>query len=90
MSANALAGLLGAISAAPDLRHGLCVSNWDLWDQTDDAATIELTTRMCLRCPVLDRCRDWSATLTHRQLSGVVAGVVRPWSPSSDRKAATA
>jgi len=90
MSANALAGILDAISAAPDLRRGLCVGHWSLWDATDDPATIELTTQMCLRCPVLDRCRDWSATLTHRQLSGVVAGVVRPWSPSSDRQQATA
>jgi len=90
MSANALAGLLEAISAAPDLRHGLCVDRWDLWDEADDPATIELTTRMCLRCPVLDRCREWSSQFTNRQLSGVVAGTVRPWSPSSDRKAATA
>jgi len=90
MSANALAGMLAAIGAAPDLRHGLCVSNWDLWDQTEDPATIELTTQMCLRCPVLDRCREWSSQFTNRQLSGVVAGVVRPWSPSSDRQQATA
>jgi len=90
MSANALAGLLGAISAAPRLDGALCAGNWQLWDETDDPVIVDHCVRQCLRCPVLDRCRDWSATLTHRQLSGVVAGVVRPWSPSSDRKAATA
>jgi hypothetical protein len=90
VTGGALAGILDAISAAPDLRRGLCVDRWDLWDETDDPATIEATTRMCLRCPVLDRCRDWSSQFSNRHLSGVVAGVVRPWSPSSDRKAATA
>jgi len=90
MTATALAGMLAAIGAAPDLRRGLCVGNWSLWDATDDPAIVDHCVRQCRRCPVLDRCRDWSATLTHRQLSGVVAGVVRPWSPSSDRQRATA
>jgi len=90
MSANALAGLLGAISAAPDLRHGLCVSNWDLWDQTEDAGIVDHCVRQCLRCPALAQCREWSSQFSNRELSGVVAGRVRPWSPSSDRKAATA
>jgi len=90
MSANALAGLLGAISAAPDLRRGLCVGNWRDFDQTDNPAVAEACLDLCRRCGVLSQCRDWSSNFSNRELSGVVAGRVRPWSPSSDRKAATA
>ena len=40
MTADAYAGILDAIHAAPTLERGLCVGHWDLWDATDDAATV--------------------------------------------------
>jgi len=85
-----LDGLLDAITAAPDLRQGLCVGHWSLWDATDDPAIVDHCVSQCLRCPVLSRCRDWSPTFSNRRLSGVVAGKVRAWSLSSGPQKATA
>jgi hypothetical protein len=60
-----------------------------LFDQTDDPGITDLAQSLCAQCPVLARCRSWAATLDNRQLSGVVAGVVRPWEPGSRRKEAS-
>jgi Transcription factor WhiB len=84
-----LADLLNAIRSAPNLERGLCIGQWDLFDQTDDPGITDLAQSLCAQCPVLARCRSWAATLDNRQLSGVVAGVVRPWEPGSRRKEAS-
>jgi hypothetical protein len=71
---STLDGWLDAIGNAPDLEHGLCVGNWDLFDDVDlpDEALA-----LCRQCGVLARCTEWASTLSDRQLSGVVAGEVR-------------
>jgi hypothetical protein len=85
---SALDGLLDAIAAGPNLERGLCVSQWELFDDTDDPAAVEQATALCSECPVLAVCASWSAGFSANDLSGVVAGEVRPWSQSRKRKAA--
>jgi hypothetical protein len=75
------ASLLGALAAAPDLEGASCVGHAEMFDITDDPAVTAVTQRICAECPVLARCRDWSAGFTNRELSGVVAGAIRPWEP---------
>jgi hypothetical protein len=84
-----LGDLFGAMRRAPDLERGLCVGQWDIFDETDDFGITDMAQELCARCPVLARCRSWSATLDNRQLSGVVAGVVRQWEPRSSRRKAS-
>ena len=83
---TALDDRLGDIANGPDLEEGLCIGNWDLFDDVDlpDEALA-----LCRQCRVLARCTDWAATLSDRQLSGVVAGVVRVH-PSNRRTKETA
>jgi hypothetical protein len=71
---STLDGWLDTIANGPDLEKGLCIGNWDLFDDVDlpDEALA-----LCRQCSVQQRCADWSATLSDRELSGVVAGVVR-------------
>lgn len=90
MSAAALAGILGAIGAGPDLAGARCIGQWELFDQTDDPGMTDRARSLCAQCPVLARCRSWSATLSNRELSGTVAGTVRPWDPRSTRSKAVA
>jgi hypothetical protein len=89
MSVSMLEGLLDAIAAAPPLEQGLCVGNWDLFDNVDlpDAAL-----KLCRQCKVRAQCAEWSAAFDNHTLSGVVAGHVRPWEPrrSKPRAIATA
>src|SRR5271165_187673 len=73
----------------PISERGLCVGQWDLWDEDADPGVAEQAVSLCLECPVLGRCREWAATLTNRELSGVVAGIVRPWSPTRSKAAAS-
>lgn len=80
-----LADLLAAIGNGPNLERGLCVGHPDLWDAVDDPGLADHAAALCLECPVLIDCREWSSELSNRQLSGVVAGVVRPWDPRSTR-----
>jgi len=86
MTADALAGVLGAIAAAPSLERGLCVNLWDTFDATDDPAAVEKAKSLCQQCPVLARCAEWSARYDDNQLSGIIAGQVREWSPTRRRK----
>jgi hypothetical protein len=88
MSAQ-LAGILDAIAAGPNL-GGLCAWQWDLFDDTDNPAAIEQAVELCRQCPVLARCAEWSADYSPHDLSGVVAGQVRPWSPRSCKPKAQA
>jgi hypothetical protein len=83
-----LADLLSAIRGAPNLERGLCVGQWDLWDSADDPIMTARAVSLCWECPVLPQCGEWAAGLTNRELSGVVAGVVRPWEPRSTRRRA--
>lgn len=72
-----LAGMLDAIGAGPDLSRGTCVGRWDEWDEVEDQAVIDRTVALCLKCKVLDRCRQWiETTPVSRRASGVLAGEV--------------
>jgi hypothetical protein len=82
---SGLDDLLAALAAAPDLRSARCIGQYDIFDEVDDAGLTELAQSLCAQCPVLTQCRSWAATLDNRQLSGVGAGVVRPWEPRSLR-----
>ena len=82
MTADAYVGQLDAISASPELREGLCVGNWSLFDAVDDPIRAPQAAEICTVCPVLPQCAAWSAQYDANQLSGIVAGVVRPWQPT--------
>lgn len=73
-----LAGIIEALRSIPDLEHGLCVGQWDLFDTTDDPAAVDQAIELCSQCSVLTRCQDWLASLKpQRRPCGVVAGIVR-------------
>jgi hypothetical protein len=72
-----LAGIIEALAGAPDLR-GLCAWQWDLFDNTDDPAAVELALSLCGQCKVLAQCAEYVASLPARKHPvGVVAGEVR-------------
>ena len=78
MSAVQLDGILNAISGIPDLERGLCVGNWETFDQEDDPGVTEDRVELCLRCPVLEACGSWVVSLPPRQRPpGTTAGQVR-------------
>jgi Transcription factor WhiB len=82
-----LDAILDAFAAGPDLHRGLCAWQWDLFDSTDDPLAVERAVELCRQCPVLTQCAEWSAAYSPHDLSGVVAGQVRPWSPQRKPKA---
>ena len=83
--ADLLAGMLGAIGAAPDLPGALCKGSTD-WDADHDGRRESADARgerlaraaeTCRRCPALEACGSWLDGLPrHRRPTGVVAGVV--------------
>jgi Transcription factor WhiB len=84
MNAAMLEQLFAALRGIPRLPGALCVTDPELWDNTDDPVVAEQAAELCLhRCPALSDCAAWSSTLSNRELSGVVAGVIRPWEPRS-------
>ena len=89
MNAAVLEGLFGALKGIPHLPGALCRGEAPLFDHADDPGTAEHCAQICRRCPELVPCRSWAATLSNRQLSGVVGGVVREWDPQSRRRKAS-
>jgi hypothetical protein len=78
MSAQ-LAGILEAIAGAPALDRGLCIGQWDLFDNTEDPAAVDQAIELCGQCSVRTRCAEYVASLPPRRRPvGVVAGIVRP------------
>jgi hypothetical protein len=79
----ALADLLEAIAAAPDLHGAACTDHRDLFDATTGKAAgrpgvYARAIRVCTSCPVLTRCSAWVESLPAPQRPfGVTAGVVR-------------
>jgi hypothetical protein len=70
--------LRGAIAELPDLTGAACAGRSDLFDlrpvDSDDRAYREALA-LCARCPVLDACRAWFASLPAAQRPvGVIAG----------------
>jgi hypothetical protein len=73
-----LDGILDAIASAPDLERGLCVGQFDLFDNTEDPAAVELALSLCAQCSVRDQCAEYVAGLSPRKRPiGVIAGAVR-------------
>jgi hypothetical protein len=90
VNADQLAGILEAIrDGTPALPGARCKGRTE-WDHTDDPELTEYAINQCFQCPALQRCSDWSSTLTHRQLPGVVAGEVREWIQHPSRRRKTA
>lgn len=77
-----LAGLFGALIAAPDLPDAACKGGPELFDppgEGEPKPAVEARHRraqaVCADCPALTACTDWLATLTPRKRPrGVVAG----------------
>ncbi len=82
MSADQLANLLGAISAAPNLPGAKCAGRHDLFDESgknEDAEVVRQrhtqAAALCHTCPALAGCRAWYDSLSRwRRPPGVVAG----------------
>jgi hypothetical protein len=77
---GALSLLRAAIAPLPDLTGAACVGRSDLFDlrpvDSDDRVYREALA-LCARCPVLDACRAWFASLPAAQRPvGVIAGRV--------------
>jgi hypothetical protein len=83
-------GVLDALHAAPDLRDGLCIWQWDLFDETDDPAAVEHAISLCQQCPVLSRCRDYVESLppSNRPFGTTAAVCRRPRKPRKETAAA--
>jgi WhiB family redox-sensing transcriptional regulator len=86
----ALAELLDAIAAAPNLAGAACVSHVDLFDATvarGRAGQLHAQAiAVCAGCPALAQCADWISHLPAGQRPyGVIAG--RYWSQRGDRAA---
>jgi WhiB family redox-sensing transcriptional regulator len=79
----ALADLLGAISAAPNLRGAACTDHRDLFDATTGKAAgrpgvYARAIRVCESCPALTACSAWVESLPPSQRPlGVTAGRIR-------------
>jgi hypothetical protein len=73
-----VADLFGGLSRAiPKLPKALCRQHVDVFDdETPDG--IAEAVAICGRCPELDACAAWAATLAPRKLSGVIAGKHHP------------
>ena len=83
---SAINGVLDAIAAAPDLRRGRCVGQWEVWDSWDDVGLVEYAIAGCQSCAELQKCRDYVESLPARHRPhGVIAGVCRR--PPKSRKA---
>jgi hypothetical protein len=76
--------VFGALGAIPALPGALCRGQSELWDEPpqhdrDPVGTTERLSyalRCCQRCPALNPCRTWYATLpARRRPPGVVAGI---------------
>lgn len=81
-------GLVAAIIAdTPRLPDALCRSRPDLFDGEDDEHARQAA-NICQRCPELQQCGEWAATLKHNQRNGVLAGEHHEWvsHPSLIRK----
>jgi hypothetical protein len=88
--------LLSSLAGTPAFPGARCRGKHHLFDPAgvDEPITVveqrhAQAAGLCLGgCPALDRCRSWAQTLTNHELSGVIAGEVRPWSQSRKPKAA--
>ena len=85
MSAVQLDGILNAISGIPDLERGLCVGNWETFDQEDDPGVTEDRGRVVPPLPgarglwELGRQPATPATATgYNRRSGAVFGQATP------------
>jgi len=73
-----LAGVLDAIGAGPDLRRGLCVWSWHIFDEVDDPVIIDQAIALCRQCCVLGKCSEWVNSLpASKRPVGVTAAVLR-------------
>jgi Transcription factor WhiB len=90
MNTDAVLELFAALGRAiPALPNAACRSHLDVFDSEHPDAVAEAVT-ICGRCPELDACTAWAATIDPRQLSGVVAGHYRPTTKRShDKKRST-
>ncbi|MBI5339023.1 MAG: WhiB family transcriptional regulator [Mycolicibacterium rufum] len=81
---STLDNLLDAIGRAPALPGARCRGRHHLFDGPQSGEDSEVVAQrhaqavgLCQRCPALDRCREWSATLPRtRRPPGVVAGEI--------------
>ena len=87
--------LRAAITPLPDLTGAACAGRSDLFDlqpvHSGDRAYREALA-LCARCPVLDACRAWFASLPAAERPvGVIAGCVHrprgPGRPADDQSA---
>jgi len=82
MSAETWSGFLGALAGAPALPGARCRGRHHLFDEQrpdeDDgtaAARHAQALALCNRCPALDPCQSWFASLPPRKRpTGIIAG----------------
>lgn len=83
---TAPADLLDAIRNQPDLSRGLCVGEAELFtDAVEDPGLADVAIATCLRCPVLQACAAWGASLPEGAIHGVVGGTVHEWLSPAQR-----
>lgn len=61
----------------PELARGLCVASPDpdLWLASTDPAKRAQAIAVCLRCPALQPCRDWSLNLPSSERGTIWGGL---------------
>jgi hypothetical protein len=77
--------LATVLDSSPALPGSLCRGRSDVFDVFDaeDDEQLAQAVRICQRCPALDACQDWAATLPDNVVSGVIAGRLFIWSQRS-------
>jgi hypothetical protein len=72
-------GLVAAIiTNTPPLPGALCRRQSVLFDAVNDDHARQAA-ELCQRCPALQQCGEWAATLKHNQRHGVLAGQYHEW-----------
>ena len=87
MSGETWSGFVGALAGCPTLPGARCRGRPHLFDEQrpdEPADTVQArhtqALSLCNRCPALEDCRAWFATLKPRQRpGGVIAGRIHHW-----------
>jgi hypothetical protein len=71
--------LLAALAGVPNLPQAACRGEHSLFE-SPDPLDIDDAIAICARCPALDACQQWYASLAprHRPTESTVAGQYRP------------
>jgi hypothetical protein len=77
--------LFGISASIPDLPAAACRQAVAVFDNETPTGIAEAVA-VCRRCPELDACAAWAATVAPRKLSGVIAGKNRSIAQKGTRK----